>query len=214
MSPINKRLAKPSKILVFDPSSSHLAFAVAEIVPGESYRLLEAGIVWAADKWGSGQKYNYMYTCLERLINSIQPDAIITEAFFSNPKMRVGMSVIPTINAFMQMIIYKSGRDITYEEVSPTAWRKPLGIKADLNAGKKDFKAPTKRKVEELLGKLPEELISNITGNLRSLPTDVPDAIAISLYIGLEHNVKSIDKDINVCYNKYSSVMKGYVDVK
>jgi hypothetical protein len=148
-----------------------------------------------------------MFNCLKKLITESGITVLCTEAFFTSPKMRMGTHVIPTINNFMQMIIHQSKLDITYEEISPSAWRKPLGIKPILNGAKKDYKTPTKAKVEEMLGKLPNELISNITGNMRSLPTDVPDAIAISLYVALEHHAKTFAGCDITCYNNYSKAI-------
>jgi len=211
---ISKRLSKKSRVLSVDPSASHLAFTISEIDPGNSLKIVEVGMIWADSKWELGQRLNYMYNCLEYLITGFDIDSITTEAFFSNPKMKMGQNIIPTINHFMQVIIYKSGKVISYEEISPSAWRKVLGIKADIVGNKRDFKAPTKRIVQTKIGALPDEIISNITGNLRSLPTDVPDSIAMSIYVGLEHNVRTLDVDSKLCYNKYSNEFKELINAK
>lgn len=211
---ISTKITKPGKIMVVDPSGSHLAYTICEINPiTNKLVILDVGMIWTTDKWSLGQRFTYVFNCLELLARESDIDHIFTEAYFSSPNFRSGTHIIPTINHIMQMIAYQSDKDITYEEISPSAWRKPLAIKADIKEGKKDFKTPTKRKVEEVLGKLPEEIVSNITGNNRSLPTDVPDALAISIYIGMEFKL-NVDMSTILSYTKYSLKFKELIGVK
>jgi Holliday junction resolvasome RuvABC endonuclease subunit len=200
--------------MVVDPSGSHLAYTICEVDPITSKLvILDVGMIWTTDKWNLGQRFTYIFNCLELIVREADVDHIFTEAYFSSPNFRSGTHIIPTINHIMQMIAYQSDKDITYEEISPTAWRKPLAIKADVKEGKKDFKGPTKKRVEESLGRLPEEVISNITGNFRSLPTDIPDALAISLYVAIEYQVK-LDTSNTICYSRYSPNLKELIGEK
>jgi len=125
----------------------------------------------------------------------------------------MGSLVVPVINGMLEMICHDVDPEMEFKYVSPASWRKTLGIIPDRVGGKKDFKAPTKRKVEELVGKLPTNLISNITGKLRALPTDLPDSMAIACSISFNNGIKKIDLSNTMEYNsKYIEILKENIN--
>jgi hypothetical protein len=211
MTPLNNKARNSVRILTVDPSGSHLAYTISSLDQFTSTQIIEdAGIIWVSDAWSRGQKFSYMRKCLEFLIQTADITSVVTEAFFVSPKLKVGTSVIPTINNLMQMIIYETGREILYEEVSPTSWRHKLSIKPVKDSkGKRDYKQPTKDRVEQLLKiSFPETVISNITSQPRDFPTDIPDAMAITIYISYEYNIKKLAVSPTMSYTRYSKNLK------
>lgn len=176
----------PKRIIVLDPSTSHLAYVYLDLdEKTETATIARAGMLWTKDSWGMGQKLEYMHNALDALIEE-DLEEYHTEAYFVHFSRPTGISAIPTINNMFKMLIFrKTGKELL-KEISPTSWRKTLAIKPDVVAGKKDFKAPTRRKVEQMVGKIPDEVTSNITGKLRATPHDITDAMAIALAIAKE----------------------------
>lgn len=179
---------RPNKtLLVIDPSSSHLAYVLAVIDQNELV-FHKVGMLWTHADWTVGQRLLYMFESFKVLLEQVPPpDSVYTESFFANFKMKTGMSMIPTVNNLLKMAIAKDDKRTGFSEISPSSWRKTLGIKPVLTTEGKDWKLPTKLKVEELIGvKLPELIQSNITEKQRALPHDITDAMAISIAIGTE----------------------------
>lgn len=172
-------------LLIVDPSGSHLAYALAE-VNGKEFMFHSVGMLWTKDKWNLGQRLDYMYRGLKTLMlhKHTPVDEVYTEAFFVNKFKMSGTSVIPTINNMMQMIIHQVDARITFQEISPTSWRKVLNIKAIVNTdGSKDYKTPTADVVKSTVGQIPDEIVSNVTGKTRAVPHDVTDVMAIALSV-------------------------------
>lgn len=184
------------RIIVLDPSTSHLAYVYLDL-DGTTATIVRAGMLWTKDAWGMGQKLEYMHNALDALIEE-ELEEFHTEAYFVHFSRPTGISAIPTINNMFRMLIFrKTGKELL-KEISPTSWRKTLAIKADIVDGKKDYKTPTKRKVEDMVGKIPEMITSNITGKQRATPHDITDAMAISLAVAKEkgYNVFKLDSNV------------------
>lgn len=173
-----------SRILVVDPSASHLAYVILKIT-GESSAVVEScGMVWTHDKWPRGRRFSYMKNALGYLMAGHLPAAIrvYSEAFFSNPKQMMGSSVIPTINGILDMLCYEN-RVERFIEIPAPSWRSVLGIRPTMLNGKRDYKIPALNAVQDALGRLPGKIVSNITEKERDVPFDVSDALAIAMAI-------------------------------
>lgn len=187
------------RIIVLDPSTSHLAYVYIDLTDKEAI-VQRVGMLWTKESWGMGQKLDYMHNALDALIEEDLAE-YHTEAYFVHFGRPSGISAIPTINNMFRMLIWrKTGKELL-NEISPTSWRKTLGIKPEVINGKKDFKVPTKKKVESLVGNMPETIISNITGKLRALPHDITDALAISLAIAKEKGYNTFSMSRNAFDN-------------
>lgn len=187
MSPVKLCIAN-KHILVIDPSASHLAYSLCEVVDNK-FIFNSIGMLWTLDKWKNGQKLFYMYYAFRLLLKkALNLDSVYSESYFVNFKQRMGVSMIPTVNNLLQMVIFEVKKDIEYAEISASTWRKVLNITPfKFDDGSKDYKVPTKLRVCEILSTdLPEMLISNVTGKERALPHDVTDCMAIALSIGKE----------------------------
>ena len=185
------------RILVLDPSTAHLAYVFMEL-EGKSATVVRAGMLWTKPEWPLGQKLDYMYHGLTALMDE-QLDEFFTEGFFVHFSRPTGISAIPSINNIFRMLIFRKTKSDTLVEIPPTKWRKTLGIKPDMVAGKRDYKGPTGRIVESHIGKMPEKVTSNITGKERALPHDITDALAIALATAKEKG-----------YTKFSIVPEAF----
>lgn len=170
-------------VLFIDPSASHLSYTMADLdLDKKTFDIFYSSQIWTKPKWSRGQRFRYMQTCINFLVEGKAgslPKACVTESFFSNPKQMFGSSVVPTINSFLEMAASKNG--VVYQEFGASTWRSILQIKAVMTNGKRDYKTPTLDYVEKILGKMPETVVSNITGKDRDFPNDVSDCLAIAL---------------------------------
>lgn len=176
------------RILVLDPSTSHLAFTYI-VIEGDVATVEKAGMLWTMPKWPMAQKLDYMYDQLELLIaEDIQE--FHTEGYFVHFSRPSGISAIPTINNLFRMLVWKKLTEDLVKEIPPTKWRKTLGIKPTMINGKRDYKVPTADVVVSMIGPIPEKIISNITGKERTLPHDITDALAIGLSVAKDNGCK------------------------
>jgi hypothetical protein len=99
------------------------------------------------------------------------------------------------------------GAPIGLEDMAPQSWRKYLGIKPVPKAeGGRDYKEPTIQKIDELFpNQIPKQMKSNITGNLRSTPHDLYDALGLCLGWHLKLGIKEFKLD-------EGAVGKGSID--
>lgn len=190
-------------LLFTDPSASHLAYCLLtlDLAAKEAF-ITHIGMLWTRSTWSRGQRFKYMQRALEKLINGLaRPlDGCVTEAFFANPKLMFGSSVIPTVNAFIEMAC--SAHKAGYLEIGPPSWRSVLSVKAIKDeTGKKDYKGPTKTLVELTFGQLPEKILSNLDQKERKLPNDIPDCLAIALAYCKVSGVTQIKIDPNAYTN-------------
>jgi Holliday junction resolvasome RuvABC endonuclease subunit len=195
--------------LFIDPSASHLAWALATIDLGKKEIYFSAiGMAWTSDKWSKGKRFKYMQKVIEILMQGdgeVIPNAVVTEAFFVNPRMMVGSAVIPTVNAFIQMSA--DTHDVRYLEIGPSSWRGILGVKAVKDAkGKKDYKAPAAQEVSKFL-KVPEEIQSNINSKMRQTPHDVTDVLALALAVAKHHGVLTVSSG-NTAFSPFITIEK------
>lgn len=203
-----KPIEKKQRLLVVDPSASHLAFVICEIDPSQSsMTIIKAGMLWTHDKWSLGKRLNYMKTNFLFLMKEFNIDRIYTEQFFMNPKMLTGgTAVIPTINAILQMCIDELSKDIAFEEIPPPSWRAILKIKPIMSKGKRDYKTPTKDCVVKRID-APTRTVSNITLKERDTPSDIYDALAIVLALTESSNCNNLLKGDKI-FNDSELIMR------
>jgi Holliday junction resolvasome RuvABC endonuclease subunit len=184
-----KLLQQTGRILAFDPSGAHMAYAVAHIDLTTKVCTFEAvGMIWTRGTWIRAQRYIYMSAAIAALLAIAKPDMVGTESFFLNSKLPSGVAVVPIINGFIEAETYRYNKtELNF--VGPSTWRKILGIKPVMTNGKRDYKVPTRQVVETLLEfKFPETILSNVTGKERDLPHDVSDVMAIVQAVAKMHD--------------------------
>lgn len=187
-------------VLFIDPSSEHLAYALFGL--HEDLAVIKlAGMVWTSPSWSKGRRFSYVNRCIKYLLNKLHdpPSLVVTEQYFMNPKLRVGVAVIPTINGIIEM--NADDENIEYIEMPPTEWRKLLEIKPVLNSeGKRDYKKPTADVVNKYIT-MPLEILSNYTLKLRTVPHDLTDALAIGLAYCKKQGLNKVESNSGVFTN-------------
>lgn len=169
-----------TNILFLDTSSSCTGYAIAECDWKKRTATISAvGALWLHPKWHHGKKYHYMQKSLEVFFYIVEKiDYMVHEMYSVNPKAMMGVMVVPELIGSLKAACEEIG--INSEAILPQTWRKHCEIKAVKDeAGKRDYKAPTKEKILSMTN-IPETIISNITGKERTTPSDVYDAAGIA----------------------------------
>lgn len=183
--------------LFLDMSSTCTGYVVAKM-EGRKVTISRIGVMWFENDVPNGAKYHQMHQAVGEFytINAITD--IIYESYHVNPNQVGNSLVVPEMIGAMKAACHDVwGMPIGYEEMSPTAWRGRLGIKPiktpkldkqgnqkNTKSGRpmfdRDYKTPVKLYLDKMFdNQVPSQLVSNITGNLRSTPSDLYDALAI-----------------------------------
>ena len=176
-------IQKKTSILFLDVSSSCTGYAVAECDwETRSAKVKESGALWFHPKWSHQDKYHYLgKAVMEYFFTTGRCDYIIHESYAVNPAQMGGVLVCPEMIGALKFAAAELG--IGIDSIAPQSWRKFCGIKADAvevkGKTKRDYKEPTKRFVLEKID-VPENIMSNVSGQERTTPSDLYDAIAIA----------------------------------
>jgi len=173
-------------ILFLDVSSTCTGYAVMKVdFTKKSSQLKTAGAIWLNNKkWEDQEKYHYISNAITGYFWIVQGvDYIVVEQYSVNPKKMVGVQVLPEITGAIKAAAQENG--VKVGSILPQTWRFQLGIKPIVTKNSKgnnvrDYKTPTKDKVNETYD-VPDTSISNMTGKERTTPSDLYDAIAIGL---------------------------------
>lgn len=176
-------------ILFLDLSSACTGYSVVTLdFVAKSASFKKSGAIWFNNEWKNQEKYSYIFNAIVNYFNIVdQIDFCVCEAYMLNPKKRMGSLVGPEMHGAVQVALAEIG--VTYMTMPVQTWRKHLGVRKDSTG---DYKNPTKIEVEKFV-KLPEEIMSNITRSMRSLPNDLVDAIGISLGTLKKWGITNID---------------------
>lgn len=178
------QILKTINVLFLDISSTCTGYSLANINFGtKEVKWTRTGALWLDADWEHPHKYNFMFHVISNYFWVVeQVDYIVVEQYSFNTKKMMGVQVVPEMQGAIKCAAEENGVKIS--SILPQTWRKLLDIKPDItmNGSKKvrDYKEPTKNKVLTYV-KLPDEIVSNITGKTRSTPTDLYDAMAIGI---------------------------------
>lgn len=165
-------------VLFMDVSSTCIGYSIGKIdFLTKKATIIKAGALWLDQNWSHADKYSFIFHAILDYFWIIQKiDYIVVESYSINPNRMMGSLVVPEMMGAIKVAANEHG--IKVDSITPQTWRKQLGIKRVKDV--KDWKEPTKQKILELVN-VPEEVISNITDNTRKTPSDLYDAIAVSL---------------------------------
>jgi len=165
-----------STFLFLDVSGTCTGYSLATIdFEKKKANFYSAGVLWLNPDWTHAAKYHYIGSAINNYFWVVeQIDYVVIEQYSMNPKKRMGTFVVPEMCGAIKAFAHENGLDV--DSLPPQSWRSQLGIKKDKSNN--DWKGPTKLKVLEVTD-VPEKSISNITGNERTTPSDMYDAIAI-----------------------------------
>jgi len=177
--------------LFLDLSSACSGYAVARMKKGSSQEMkdatceiVRAGAIWFPASWENTQKYAYMYRLVTEdfYVTSAISD-IVYERYSFSMNQRSGSLVVPEMIGAIKAATHDvAGLPLGIEDITPQTWRSQIGIKADKDpvTGKRDFKTPCIAHFDKLFeGKIPNFLISNVTGKERKTPHDLYDALGV-----------------------------------
>lgn len=175
--------------LFLDISGNCTGYCVAKIEKGSSQKLsdatceiVRAGALWFPKEMNTQQKAYYLYRiiCDDFYVVSAITD-IIYERYSFNSKQPTGSLVLPfLIGAVMVASQDVPSLPMGVEEIPPQTWRSQCGIKYVTVDGKRDYKTPTIKYFKKQYGsKIPEKILSNVTGNERQIPNDLYDALGV-----------------------------------
>jgi len=174
-----------SRNLFLDVSSTCTGWVVANMDSRtKEVTIQKAGVIWFGDDTPHGKRYRMLCEfVLDIAYIMFHIQNIIAEGYMVNIKRVMGTLVIPEAQGAIKAACFETIPPLGFYNMFPQSWRSVLGIKKDTNfAGTKAWKEPTKTRVEQLLGqKLPEKIVSNVTGKERPMPYDMFDALAISI---------------------------------
>ena len=177
--------------LFLDLSSQCSGYVVARIKKGKSQQMkdstceiVRAGAIWYPASWENVQKYAYMYRLITEdfYVTSAISD-IVYERYSFSMNQRSGSLVVPEMIGAIKAATHDvAGLPLGIEDIPPQTWRSQIGLKADKDpkTGKRDFKTPCIAHFDKMFdGKIPETLISNVTGKERKTPNDLYDALGV-----------------------------------
>ena len=172
-----------SHFLFLDVSSTCTGYCIAELdFVTKRAKVTKAGVLWFDSKWDHQKKYAYVGNAVLTYFEVVeQIDYIVHESYSINMSKRMGAMVCPEMIGVIKWAAEEN--NTTVSDITPQTWRKQLVIKPDMHivkGGKKkrDYKDPTKVKISELM-EVPEKSVSNITGNERTTPSDMYDALGV-----------------------------------
>lgn len=183
--------------LFLDMSSSCTGYVCAKM-EARKVTISRLGVMWFENDVPNGAKYHQMHQAVGEFYSINAITDIIYESYHVNPNQMGNSLVVPEMIGAMKAACHDVwGMPIGYEDMSPTAWRGVLGIKPiktpkldkkgvqkKTKTGRlqydRDYKTPTKAYLDKMFdNQIPHQLKSNITGNLRSTPSDLYDALAV-----------------------------------
>ena len=195
-------------ILFLDVSSTCTGYSIYRLNFHTKTAILQkAGALWMNQDWQHAEKYSYMFHAVSNYFWVVeQVDYIVTEQYSINPKRMSGVMTVPEMLGSIKTAAWENG--IKVSSILPQQWRSKLGIKATVTNGEKDWKEPTKQKVLTLAN-VPEDTVSNITGQLRKSPSDLYDSIAIGWGWLIKFGIKSVQVSPNVKFNDHIGVISN-----
>lgn len=170
--------------LFLDISSTCTGWAVASMDrKTRKAKIKKAGVMWFHKDWDHGRKYKEIQDFILNVAYiQFRIQNIVAEGYMVNPKRAMGTLVIPEATGAVKACCYEAAIPLGFRTILPQSWRSALGIKKNKKiAGTKAWKEPTKEIIENILGKLPETVMNNITGKERATPYDLYDALGVCL---------------------------------
>jgi Holliday junction resolvasome RuvABC endonuclease subunit len=173
-------------MLFLDLSSSCTGYTLAQVnFTKKKATMINAGVIWFDSSMNNQDKYHYIFNAVTNYFNIVgQIDFCVAEAYMINHKKMMGSQVGPEMHGALQVALAEIG--VKYSNILPQVWRSALNIKANVSINakgkkEKDYKTPTKNYIDGLIPNIPQSIKSNVTSNPRATPSDLYDALAISL---------------------------------
>lgn len=156
-------------ILFLDISSTCTGYCLAD-----SGKIIKVGAYWFHKDDGIVQKARKLGEFVQDLIDTHGVESVIYERFSFNMKNPNGSLSCPQL----QGAVFANTRGTFFVgDITPQTWRKHCGLK---KAKTEDWKQVTEAHFRALYD-IPEKIESNVTGNLRTTPSDYFDALGMCI---------------------------------
>lgn len=155
-------------ILFLDISSTCTGYVLTN-----NGKLLDIGVKWFHKDNKTPQKCQVMYDWVYDKHMNEGLDRLVYERYSFNMKNPNGALACPHI----QGAILAASQGLIIEDITPQTWRKQCGLKKPKGG---DWKKIVEVHFRALYD-IPEKIESNITGNLRTTPSDYFDALGICI---------------------------------
>lgn len=178
--------------LFLDLSSQCVGYCVAKIKKGNTQFLQDAtceltriGAIWFHKLMKNPHKYFYVKEIImnDFYVNSNVSD-IIYERYSFSPSHAKGSLVVPEMIGAIKAACHEVPHEpLGIEDIPPQTWRAQIGLKPITDAkGKRDYKTPCIDYMRGEFGdRIPQTIVSNITGKDRDAPHDMFDALGICM---------------------------------
>ena len=178
--------------LFLDISSTCTGYVLTSEV-GKKANIQEVGVIWFHKDDTVERKCYEIARFIKRMfINSDEKlSKVVFESYVFNTSRVMGSLVCPHLQGAVMSVCEELG--LKLDQITPQTWRKNCGIKAVKNSkGKRDYKQPTEAYFRAKMD-IPEKIESNITGNLRTVPSDYFDALGVCEGYCREIGIKEIE---------------------
>lgn len=160
--------------LFLDISSTCTGYVLAE--ESESIvTIKDVGVVWFPKEFTTKDKCYAMYRFVVNKDADQRLDTVVFERYSFNTKNPNGSLVCPQLQGAVMAAC--SGMKIETDEITPQTWRSQCGLKRPRKS-KITWKEITETHFRAVYD-VPEKIESNVTGKLRTVPSDYFDALGI-----------------------------------
>lgn len=158
--------------IFLDISSTCTGYCIHD---GEKH--LERNVIWFPKDLDTAQKCHFLFHTVFELCTKFDIQGIVFESYVFNTSRVSGSLVLPHLQGAIMVLSEELSTEL--DQITPQTWRKNCGIKPVKDAkGKRDYKTPTESYFRAKY-ELPEKIVSNVTGNERTVPSDYFDALGI-----------------------------------
>jgi hypothetical protein len=207
------RIEKTSTLFL-DLSSNCTGISLVEVdYNNKSAEVVCCGPLYFNEKYSLGKKLAFISNMIKNYFFILHNNftEVVAEEYFHavGPNVKVqGSMVVPKMLGVVQMCCGDEDPELSYQEVSASSWRGILGIKFDKipvfddNGNpildkrgnpkyKRDYKTPVKKYIKERFD-IPDEFISNVTGNKRQTSSDVYDSLGLACAVLSQRGIQKI----------------------
>jgi len=165
-----------SNRLFLDISSTCTGYVITSA--DKDVTILEYGAIWFHKDDKTADKCYKLYSFVSGVDDKYSNmEQVVFESYSFNLKNPNGSLVCPQLQGAVMAAAKEAEWNI--EDITPQTWRKQCGIKpVKTEKKKRDYKIPTEAYFRGRYN-IPGKIISNVTGNLRTTPNDVFDALGV-----------------------------------
>lgn len=174
--------------LFLDISSTCTGYVLAE--ESESIvTIKDVGVIWFPKEFTTEDKCYAMYRFVVNKDADQRLNTVVFERYSFNMQNPNGSLVCPQLQG--AVMAAASGLKVPTDEITPQTWRSQCGLKKPKGGDWKKIVEAHFRAIYDV----PEKIESNVTGNLRTVPTDYFDVLGVCEGYYRKKNYRKFTKD-------------------